>query len=1024
MSLKLIVGPPNSGRAGVILERLREALGRDPLLIVPTGEDVTTFERDLSAGGAAAIGASIRTFAALFDDLAADAPRPAGPRLSDPQRLALVRAAVAATPLRLLRRSSASPGFAPALDSLIAELQAALVDPAGLEGAAEALGEGAGQELELAELYAAYERLRDGAGSSDAGSLAIRAINALREGSSAWDYRPVLIYGFDDLTEAQLALIGLLAERTEVTLAVNYDDRAALAARAGLLARVLEDGAEIDQRLTFDPSYTARRSLRHLSENLFEPDASQAELDGAVRILDSGGERGEAETVGIEVARLIAAGTAPDAIVVVLRNPAAEGPLFASVLRSQGVPVTLEAQLPLAGTAVGRSLVALCRAASDEAEPADVLAHMRSDTAARPGRADWAERTIARGEVTSVEALMERWGETPPAHLARVLGAARPIDRVRAIALCARRIAERAHLEAAPLAGERTDGVPLDPVELRAAVAAAELLSELVAVAALPGLDAPSLIDAAEALESASVRSWHGSTEGRVRIVGPARARAARAEHLFACGLQEGTFPGRGLPDPLLGEEARARLGIPALRRRDLASEERYLFHVCVSRPTEGLVLSWRSSDDEGHPAARSPFVDEVLDLLGVDPEATEGEITLKRGLAHSVPDPAEATTPRILARALVAAVGREPERQRDALDALGADLVAAGDVLALTTRINPTEHRPGPLSHPAVLSAIAERESLSAGSLENWIECSYRWFVSHELSPQRLERDADPLWLGGLVHSALHQLYLEPPGEDSIPRPGDVGEWKRRFSELIDGLVAGPDATEPGPDRRLALARVRIQVEAFLDEEAERETILRPRAELLERSFGFPENEGDPGALVLGDFTLRGFIDRIDVAPDGRRALVRDYKTSKAVSGRVKIADDGKLQLPLYMIAARDLLGLDPVAGLYHPLAAYRDRRGRGIALDEEIAEGGVLESEGIMTRTKWKDNVPAMEFSEELEAAREKAISYGAKMREGRIARNPLGGKCPRYCSFQPICRLERAVGLEEEFQVGGDD
>ena len=39
--------------------------------------------------------------------------------------------------------------------------------------------------------------------------------------------------------------------------------------------------------------------------------------------------------------------------------------------------------------------------------------------------------------------------------------------------------------------------------------------------------------------------------------------------------------------DPLLGEESRKRLGIPALRRREQDQEERYLFHVCVSRPTE-----------------------------------------------------------------------------------------------------------------------------------------------------------------------------------------------------------------------------------------------------------------------------------------------------------------------------------------------------------------------------------------------------------------------------------------------------
>ena len=53
MSLELIVGPPNSGRAGEILGRLRSALERDPLLIVPTGDDIARFERDLCRGGPA-----------------------------------------------------------------------------------------------------------------------------------------------------------------------------------------------------------------------------------------------------------------------------------------------------------------------------------------------------------------------------------------------------------------------------------------------------------------------------------------------------------------------------------------------------------------------------------------------------------------------------------------------------------------------------------------------------------------------------------------------------------------------------------------------------------------------------------------------------------------------------------------------------------------------------------------------------------------------------------------------------------
>lgn len=1021
MSIELIVGPPNSGRTGAVLERLRAALDRDPVLVVPTGDDIARFERDLCAEGAAAIGATIRTFGSLNDQLAKAAASIPAP-LSPAQRLGLIRGAIAATDLRLLARSSRSPGFAVALDLLIAELQAALTSPGDLRAAASA-ADGAGDlEHELAALYERYQQLRDNAGRSDAGSLAAAAASALRANPAAWGERPVLIHGFDDLTEAQLDLVRALAGVCTITVAVNYADRRALSARAGLLARLLAEGATVALELDFDPSYTQSATLRHLDRELFEPDAPLVDGDGAIRMLECGGERGEAEAVGVEIAKRLAAGVAPDEIVVVLRHPSVDGPLFASVLRELSVPVTLEARLPLAETAVGRSLLTLCRAASPAGEPSDVLAHLRSDTAFRQSRADWDERAVARGHVPSVEALRERWGETPPAHLKRVLTARGPAERVLAVATSARRVAEAAHREAAPLAGDRTDHVPLDPVELRAAVAAAELLEELALVADLPGLRPPDLDDAREAIASATVRSWQGATEGRVRIVSPYRVRAGRARHLFLAAMQEGAFPARGPVDPLLGEESRKRLGIPALRRREQDQEERYLFHVCVSRPVETLTLSWRSSDDDGHPTPRSPFIDEVLDLIGPDPESAEQRLKTARGLDRVALSPAEAPTPRALARALTLRYGRDGARHRETLEALGVDLTAQGEVLALTAGIPDPDFEPGPLKHPAVLEELRSRERLSANSLEGWIECSYRWFVNHELQPQRLVPAPDPLWLGGVVHDALHRLYLEHPGDDLIPRPADVDRWKQRFGELLDEIVSDPKRASSTPERRLALARVRIQVEAFLDEEAATETALRPRLDLLERGFGFDDEQGDAGALDLGEFALRGRIDRIDVEPGGARALLRDYKTSRVVTGRKKLADEGKLQLPLYMLVARERLGLDPIGGVYHPLAAYKDRRARGIVLREETREGGLLSGLALATRAgRGDDSVDPDELEQDLQAAREQAIAKGARMRSGKIQRDPLQGTCPSYCEYQPICRLERALGLEDDAGQG---
>ena len=48
---------------------------------------------------------------------------------------------------------------------------------------------------------------------------------------------------------------------------------------------------------------------------------------------------------------------------------------------------------------------------------------------------------------------------------------------------------------------------------------------------------------------------------------------------------------------------------------------------------------------------------------------------------------------------------------------------------------------------------------------------------------------------------------------------------------------------------------------------------------------------------------------------------------------------------------------------------------------------------------------------------------MEFGARMRAGQIDANPLEGKCPTWCEYQPICRRERALGIEEESQ-GSDD
>jgi RecB family exonuclease len=985
MPVSVIVGPPNSGRAVKVRERLEACLDQDPVLVVPTGDDAARFERDLCVPGGAVLGLAIRTFSSLFEDAARLAGLRLPPPLTAPQRLALLRAATSAADLRLLARSARRPGFVPALEALIGELGAALVGPAELDAAARDLEDG-DYELELAALYSRYVELRDRAGRSDGGSRAAATLAALRSRPQTWGDRPVFVYGFDDLTRAQLELVAALGDATDVVAAVNYDDREALVARAGLLAQLREElGATVADQVGHDSSYTHRASLRHLDRHLFEPGAPSVEPDRGVALLECAGELGEAEAIGAKVARLLADGVEPDEIAIVVRDAARRAPVLGRILERLQIPVATEAAMPLDRTAVGRSLAALCRAASPAAEPADLLAHLRADPGCPPGVADRLERTLRRRRPETIDEAISTW-ETAPRHLARLRAASGAAERMRALAAIARELAEAPHREGAPAAaGERPDPAapPYEPLELRAAAVAAELCDELAEIGELPGCEPPDLTHAAEAIEAASVPLWRGPTDGRVRILDPYRVRAGRARHLFCATLQEGEFPRRVSGDPLLSDERRRQLGIRELVRRDPHEEERYLFHACVSRPTERLWLSWQYCDDDGAPSARSPFVDEVLDLLGVEPDDGVA-IAERRGLERVAFEPSEAPTKRQLARA----------------KALGGP------------RVEPK--LPGPLSVPAVLAELAERRRIGASTLESWLECPYRWFVAHELRPERLDPAADALRLGTVAHTALERLYREPPGSDSIPRPGDLGRWKDRLGELIEQVAIEERLRPDQPPDSVALARLRAQIARFLEEEAELETALRPRADLLEASFGFEEEDG-PEGLDLGEATLHGRIDRIDVAADGA-TLVRDYKTSAKVPGRRAWEDQGKLQLQLYVLAARERLGLEPIGGLYHALGSRGERKPRGMVVkDDDRLEGLPLVG---------TDACDEEEFERELERARAQAAEKAAAMRAGRIDRDPRGGSCPSYCTFQPICRLERAIGLEDTNDDGEEN
>jgi RecB family exonuclease len=1019
--LKLILGPPNSGRAGVVRRRYLDALERDPVLVVPTVDDVFAFERELCGAGAA-LGGTVLTFGALFGQIATAAGSPPGAVLSPAQRRRCVEVAVEELTARLgpLRRSAGRPGFAAAFARLLDEVQAAGVGPRDVEASAGTL-EGSAYLTDVATLFAGYEAARERSGRLDAAGIAREAIGLLRADPGPWAGRPVFLYGLDDLTPAQFDLVEALAAHTEVTVAVPFEPgNESLVARGQLLAQLRERLGPVAEEtlLPADPGNTESAQLYALARGFGFPELPPAPLPerSDLTFLRSAGTRAEAESIAAEVSRLVHAGVAPDAIAVALRDPSRRGPEVEAALEANGIAAALEAEVPVAMTSVGGAVIALLETAFGSGRATDLLRYLRGPSGFSPGRVDWLERAIRRGRIEDAETALARWrgeeGEDPP-DLTRLREAATESPA----ALCAAVAGLAGTMASRPFrTGE--DGPRLGPgdgLELRAAGQVAAALSDLAALGPL----APAPERLAETVRALDFRVWSGPVEGRVRIASPYRLRAARFDHVLVGSLQDGEFPRRDRGgDPFLSEAQRENLGLDP--RRDTEAEERYLFAVCLALPRRRLFLSYRDSDENGAAESRSPLVEEVRATIAPPPPAdgsadpVEEAITRVRGLADVVAPLAEAPSADELARALAAHGPKAEPRALLAAVGIEGELVASlEDRLRRARRAEHASRAPGPLTNPAVLASLAAVEAYGGTTLEGFDECSYRWFASHELDPQPLDPVPDPLVQGGLIHAVLERLYRERPGGDPLPRPGSLDAWIDRGRTLLTEQLAEREIGGH-PSQRAMARRVERLLERYLGEEAARETGgFEPW--LLEARFGIGE-EAERPSLDLGGWGLHGAIDRVDRAPDGR-ALVHDYKLASSVTARDKFEERAKLQLPLYLMAAQIHWGAEPVGGIYHPLRGTSNRRPRGV-----IAKGSAGDLSGY---DLYRGDVVEEEALEELLAqTRERAAAIVERIRTGEIRRDPgpregLRGHdvCPTWCSFAPICRRDRAPSYVEQ-------
>ncbi|HEX3910696.1 MAG TPA: PD-(D/E)XK nuclease family protein [Solirubrobacteraceae bacterium] len=995
MSITLITGPANAGKAELVMEALRGHLarGEEPLLIVPTRADVEHYLREL-AGERAAIGLRVERFAGLIAEmvLRAGIVQPAIGALARERLLESLAAAEDPSRSRGARR-----GLARALSELLVELQVKRVSPQRLSRALQDWRAADGSDaapLALDRLFDGYRAALRRLDRADGEERAVRALDALRERPALWGRTPVLLYGFDDLTALQLDAVETLGRIADapVTVSLPYEPgRAAFGGRATTFQQLAPLVAEHRALQSRGEHYAphARRALSHLERSLFEPGAARIDAGPALRLLEGGGERAELELVAREIEELLSRGLAAEEIAVLARPAGTSFELLGEVFAALGVPYTLQRRRPFGDAAVGRALLGLLRCVPSADAPAagelgDLLAWLRAPgLLEQPGLADSLELRARRSGAQSAAEARALWEQRH--------WPLEAIDRLREAqergpsALLERAARELYWLFCAPRRGAAAvlGAEQLD--EAGALAAARRALGELRELARIARAGAPesapesarpadrlpralvpsTAAELAEVLQRLDFLSGEGPAPGAVAVLDPLALRARRVRALFVCGLQEGVFPARPRPQPLLAEEQRRRLAeVSGLRLSDQdegtqegqLAAERYLLYAAVSRPQEQLVLSWHSADDDGRSTPRSLFVDDVCDLFDAD---------------------------------LLADRARRP---------LGAVDLQTEPVTVLSGSARSTQ----PLRDEQLLAELAARP-WSASSLERRIACPVAWFVERVLRPDEFEPEPEPLARGALAHAALKDTLEELRRQTGSARLTPTTLARAR--ELLDRALVANEAAHPlsvSPERRLAVRRrLQVDLQRYLEQAAASDSPLEPTE--LELGFGFDgqDDRGEATALPAfelgGGFRLRGRIDRIDVAPGGE-AVVYDYK-GKDAPAAARWIKEGKLQVALYMRAAEELLGLEVVGGLYQPLAGS-DLRPRGV-LDGDSG----LELDCASTDVRERAEVREL-LAEALAAAR------AAAEQTARGELQPLPQTCAWRggCRYPTICRCER--------------
>lgn len=234
---------------------------------------------------------------------------------------------------------------------------------------------------------------------------------------------------------------------------------------------------------------------------------------------------------------------------------------------------------------------------------------------------------------------------------------------------------------------------------------------------------------------------------------------------------------------------------------------------------------------------------------------------------------------------------------------------------------------------HPLILAILARTQS--ASSLKNLLRSPIGFVWRYAFGWRAPESSAEPLVLdalgiGDLVHVVLDRALRDLEGLGGLVTAG-AAAIEAAVDRAAVLVAADWESDRPVPPA-IIWVRTLDDARALAGRALTYGDSPLPNA----RSYGEvpfggskPKSEAEtpwdasvPVTIPHTGFNISGYIDRLDISGDGKRALVRDYKTGRPPRGEIRLNGGRELQRCLYAFAVKALLGDDVAisASLLYP--------------------------------------------------------------------------------------------------------